>query len=57
MDTHRQHNDDPHDGDPVRPGRHCGPDCDLFEDPEMTDDERANAEAAAAEARALDPRP
>lgn len=31
---HYQHNDSPTDSDPVRPGRYCGPHCDLWEDPE-----------------------
>lgn len=29
--VHYQHNDSPHDGDPARPGRYCGPHCDLYE--------------------------
>lgn len=28
---HYQHDDDPHDGSPLRPGRHCGPTCDLYD--------------------------
>jgi hypothetical protein len=31
---HWIHGDDPDDGSPVRPGATCGPQCDLFEDPE-----------------------
>lgn len=30
---HRTHSDSPSDGDPSRPGGHCGPLCDLYEDP------------------------
>lgn len=29
--THYQHNDSPTDADPIRPGRYCGPHCDLYE--------------------------
>lgn len=32
--THHVHNDHPDDGDPTRPGRYCGPGCDLYEDPD-----------------------
>ena len=28
---HHQHSDSPDDSDPARPGRHCGPACDLYE--------------------------
>lgn len=34
-DWHRQHSDSPDDSDPIRPGAHCGPHCDLFVDPDV----------------------
>lgn len=44
MDHHYQHNDDPHDGDPARPGRHCGPGCDLYQPPEREERYRTYTE-------------
>lgn len=43
--VHYQHNDSPHDGDPARSGRTCGPHCDLYEpaDNDTADEERAMA--------------
>jgi hypothetical protein len=40
---HHQHSDSPHDGDPARPGRYCGPHCDLYE-PADPDEARELAE-------------
>jgi hypothetical protein len=31
--SHWIHSDDPTGGEPVRPGRYCGPTCDLYEAP------------------------
>jgi hypothetical protein len=34
LETHRQHSDTPDESDPARPGRRCGPHCDLYQNPD-----------------------